>query len=165
MASTKQKTLLSAGEQAPDFEIDDLSGRRSSLSDLAAGKPILLAFYKVNCPVCQFAFPFLERLYRGRSNQDIAIYAISQDDAESTREFDAEFGITFPTLLDKEEEGYPASNAYGLAHVPSIFLVEPDGKISLSLTGFDKKGLEALGRRLGKEPFAPGEYVPDFRPG
>ena len=165
MASTKQKTLLSAGEQAPDFELDALTGGRRTLSAVAAGKPVILAFYKVSCPVCQFAFPFLERLYRGRSNHDIAIYAISQDDAESTREFDAEFGITLPTLLDKEEEGYPASNAYGLANVPSIFLIEPDRKISLSLTGFDKKGLEALGRRLGRQPFEPGEFVPEFRPG
>ena len=91
--------------------------------------------------------------------------AISQDDAESTREFDSEFGITLPTLLDKEEEGYPASNAYGLSHVPAIFMVEPDRRISLALMGFDKKGLEALGRRLGKEPFEPGEYVPEWKSG
>ena len=93
------------------------------------------------------------------------MYAISQDDAESTREFHQEFGITLPTLLDREEDNYPASNAYGLSHVPSLFLVEPDGKISLSLMGFDKKGMEKLGRRLGAEPFAPGEYVPEWKSG
>ena len=93
------------------------------------------------------------------------MYAISQDDAESTREFDQEFGITIPTLLDKEEEGYPASNAYRLSHVPSLFLVEPDGRISHAITGFDKKGLEELGRRLGKAPFEAGEYVPEWKSG
>ena len=165
MASSKQKTMLSAGDRAPDFELEDLSGVRRTRSGIAGGKPVLLAFFKVSCPVCQFTFPFLERMYRGKSNQDIAIYAISEDDAQTTLTFNAEHGITFPALLDKEQEGFPASNAYGLSHVPSIFLVEPDGVISRSLMGFDKKGLEELGHRLGKEPFRPTEYVPEFKSG
>lgn len=165
MASKKQKTMLTAGAEAPDFNLEDLSGGRRTRSDISGGKPLLLAFYKVSCPVCQYTFPFLERLYRGRTNGDIGMFAISQDDPESTREFDQEFGITIPTLLDREEEGYPASNAYGLSHVPSLFLVEPDGRISQAITGFDKKGLEELGRRLGKAPFEADEYVPEWKAG
>lgn len=165
MASQKQKEMLAAGAQAPDFRLRDLSGRLRTRPEISAGKPVLLAFFKVSCPTCQYAFPFLERIYRGRTRQDIAMYAISQDDAESTREFDGEFGMTIPTLLDTEEEGYPASNAYGISHVPSLFLVELDGRISLAITGFDKNGIEELGRRFGKEPFEPGEYVPEWKPG
>jgi peroxiredoxin len=165
MASKKQPAMLSEGAIAPDFVLEDLSGAKRARSAISNGRPVLLAFFKVSCPTCQYTFPFLERLYRGRSNRDIGMYAISQDDAESTREFNQEFGITLPTLLDTEESGYPASNAYGLAHVPSLFLIEPDGRISLALTGFEKKGLEQLGRRLGMEPFEPGEYVPEFKSG
>ena len=157
--------MLSEGAQAPDFQLRDLSGNLRSRPAISGGKTVLLAFYKVSCPTCQYTFPFLERIYRGRSNRDIGMYAISQDDAESTREFDREFGITLPTLLDREEDGYPASNAYGLSHVPSLFLVEPDGLISVAIAGFDKKGMEALGRRLGKEPFEPDESVPEWKAG
>src|SRR5207244_9837181 len=103
----KQRTMLGEGSNAPDFELQDLSGARRSLSDISAGKPVLLAFYKVSCPTCQFTLPFLERIHGGRTNRDIEMYAISQDDAESTRDFDQEFGISMPTLLDQEEEGYP----------------------------------------------------------
>jgi peroxiredoxin len=165
MASIKQKTMLSPGDRAPEFELENLSGARSTRSGIAGGKPVVLAFFKVSCPTCQYTFPFLERMNRGRSNQEIAIYAISQDDPDSTRAFNSEYGISLPTLLDKEKEGYPASNAYGLSHVPSIFLVEPDGRISQALMGFEKKGLEQLGQRLGQEPFKPGEYVPEFKAG
>ena len=153
--------MLSAGDRAPEFELEDLSGGRRTRSGIAGGKSVLLAFFKVSCPVCQFTFPFLERL----SNQKIPIYAISEDDAQTTLAFHAEYGISLPTLLDKEEDAYPASNAYGLSYVPSIFLVEPDGVISQALMGFDKKGLEELGHRLGKEPFRPTEYVPEFKSG
>jgi peroxiredoxin len=161
MASKREKQMLGEGERAPDFELEDLSGGRRA----PAPKPVLLAFFKVSCPTCQLTFPFLERLYRSRTNRKIGMCAISQDDAESTCEFHAEFGISMPTLLDKEEDGYPVSNAYGLTHVPSLFLVEPDGTISRALVGFEKKGMEELGRRLGGEPFEPGEYVPEWKAG
>ena len=157
--------MLAAGAVAPDFELLDLSGARRTRSGISQGKPAVLAFFKVSCPTCQYAFPFLERIYRGRARRDVAMYAISQDDAESARDFHQEFGITLPTLLDTEEEGYPASNAYGISHVPSVFLVEPDGRISLALAGFDKKGIEELGRKLGGEPFKKDEHVPDWKPG
>jgi len=157
MASKKQNKMLAEGAKAPDFELEDLSGVSQTLSSMR--RPALLAFFKVSCPTCQYTFPFLQRMYRD------GMYAISQDDADSTGEFNREFGITIPTLLDKEEEGYPASNAYGLSHVPSLFWVEPDGRISLAFTGFDKKGMEELGRRLGAEPFEPGEYVPEWKSG
>src|SRR5260370_31908110 len=164
MASKKQKEMVAAGAQAADFQLRDLYGRLRTRSEISGGKPVLLAFFKVSCPTCQYAFPFLARIYRGRT-QDIGMYAISQDDAESTREFNGEFGITLPALLDTEEEGYPASNAYGVSYVPSLFLVEPDGRISLAIAGFDKKGMEALGRRLGKQPFEPDESVPEWKAG
>jgi hypothetical protein len=93
------------------------------------------------------------------------MFAVSQDDAAATREFNLEFGITMPTLLDLEKQGYPASNAYGLTNVPSLFLVEPNGSISWSLIGFHKKELEALGAKLGVNPFRPGENVPEMKGG
>jgi hypothetical protein len=37
--------------------------------------------------------------------------------------------------------------------------------ISQALMGFDKKGLEELEQRLGKEPFKPTEFVPEFKSG
>src|SRR5260370_32935120 len=100
MASKKQKEMLAAGAQAPDFRLRDLSGLLRTRFEISGGKPVLLAFFKVSCPTCQYAFPFLERIYRGRTRQDIAMYAISQDDAQASRKFHGAFGITFPTVRD-----------------------------------------------------------------
>jgi peroxiredoxin len=165
MASKKQRTMLSEGGVAPDFTLRDLDGAGQTRSGISHGHPLLLVFFKVSCPTCQYTLPFIERIYRGRTNREIGIYVISQDDAESTRAFHREFGITMPTMLDSDDDGYPASNAYGLSHVPSLFLIEPDGRISKTLTGFDRKGMQELGRRLGKEPFELGEYVPEWKAG
>ena len=163
MGAAKQKRMLDVGARAPEFQLKDLDGHARSLRELLPSGPLLLAFFKITCPVCQYTFPFLERIHREAANSSVAIYGISQDDDESTREFNREFDISFPTLLDNE--GYPASNAYGISYVPSAFLVERDGSISWTMEGFDRKALESLAAKAGVRVFRPGERVPDFRPG
>ena len=165
MGSAKQNQTLETGERAPDFRLEDLNGGEKTLADLLPAGPVLLAFFKVSCPTCQFTFPFLERIHRGMPKGPARLFAISQDDAPATREFHKEFGITFPTLLDSSRQGYPASNAYGLAYVPSMFLVERDETVSWSSIGFTKKELEALGKKLGVKVFQPGERVPESKSG
>jgi len=165
MASARENETLTAGQSAPNFRLEDLSGGERMLRDLLPSAPVLVAFFKVSCPTCQFTLPFLERIYRALEDGKRRIVAVSQDEARATREFHKEFGITMPTLLDQARHGYPASNAYGLAYVPSMFLVERDGTISWSLVGFNRKDLEALGQKLGVPVFQPGERVPEAKSG
>jgi peroxiredoxin len=153
--------MIEAGSRAPEFQLTDLEGRKQSLQALLARGPVLLAFFKVSCPVCQMTFPFLQRLHE--SGGGVAILGVSQDNAADTRRFNAEFGVTFPVLLD--DAGYKVSNAFGLSSVPSLFLIEPDGVVSQSWCGFIKKDLEALGQRLGAATFRADERVPELQPG
>ena len=169
MGAARQKELLRAGQRAPDFNLARLAlgavRESADLGELLRGGPALLAFFKSSCPVCQMTLPFLERIHRGRTPGSLEVYGVSQDDAETTQEFAGEFGIGFPMLLDTEESGYPASNAYGLSHVPSLFLVERDGTISWSLEGFNKRELLAVAGQAGVNPFRAGEDVPEWRAG
>jgi peroxiredoxin len=162
MWGKKKAAMLEAGGRAPSFELKSLHGEKQSLEDILGKGPALLAFYKVSCPVCQLAFPYLERLAAGSSLQ---IVGISQDDDSSTQGFNQRFGVTFPTLLDQSKENYPASNAYGITSVPSLFLVEKDGGIAQAFSGFSKRDLEAVGERAGVKPFRPEDNVPDWKAG
>jgi peroxiredoxin len=112
--------------------------------------------------VCQLAFPYLERLSAGSALQ---IVAVSQDDDSSTKSFNQRFGVTFPTLLDQSKENYPASNAYGISSVPSLFLVEKNGEVTKSFSGFSKRDLEAVGDRAGVKPFRAEDNVPEWKAG
>jgi peroxiredoxin len=152
-------------EKAPEFDLPSLKGGRKNLAELLESGALLLAFYKSTCPTCQLSFPFLERLNRGKGPDVPQIIAISQDDVHATWEFNCRFGLTLTTLLDPREERYPASNAYGIANVPTLFLVEQDGRISQSFAGFDKAELERLGKRFGVEVFTGSDRVPVFQPG
>lgn len=155
--------MLGSGVQAPSFELPDLDSKSRSLEEMMAdGKPLLVVFFKVSCPVCQLVFPFLERM---AGAGELRFIAISQDDAAATRNFHQRFGVTFPTLLDSARAGYPASNAFQITNVPSLFLIEPDGAISLAISGFSRRDLETLGKRSGAQPFHPGEQVPEWKAG
>ena len=59
---------LKAGTSAPDFTLPTIDGKKFSLRDALARGPVLAAFFKVSCPTCQYAFPFLERIYKANGN-------------------------------------------------------------------------------------------------
>jgi peroxiredoxin len=155
-----------SGAPAPEIALSDTASQRRSLGELRSRGPVLLAFFKVTCPTCQYAMPFLQRLREQTPEASLAIIGVSQDNVKKTEAFHSEYGVRFPSLVDPAEQEYPASNAYGITHVPSLFLVEPDGKISLTSVGFVKADFEELSRRFGARMlFADNENVPAFRAG
>jgi peroxiredoxin len=164
-------TALATGKKAPEFALKTLDGKGFSLGDELGRGPVILAFFKVSCPTCQYAFPFLERLYKTYGNKGVTLVGISQNDAKDTAAFAREFGITFPMLLDDTQK-YPVSNAYGLTNVPTLFWIAQDGEIEVSSVGWVKADFEQINRRMAESGkatpamvFKPGEDVRDFRAG
>ena len=147
--------MLAAGDQVPDLRLESLE-----LDSVSA--PVLLAFFKITCPTCQLIFPYLQRLAdRGGP----AIVGLSQDDRAGTDEFNGAFGVRLPTLVDPAKDGYRVSNAFGIDHVPSLFLVEPGGRISWAGEGFARQALESLAARWNVTLFDPADRVPVYKPG
>jgi peroxiredoxin len=163
-------SAIPAGASAPQFELTGIDDGRYSLQEALREGSVLVAFFKISCPTCQFTFPFLERMYQTFGGGKLKFWAVSQDDARDTRDFCAEYGVTFTALTD--EDGYPASNAYGLTNVPSIFLIGREGGVQASSVGFSRGDLEAInelaaqaGGRAARPLFRPGEVIPETRHG
>lgn len=161
MGARRQLRLLEAGSRAPGFQLARLDGGEAALGDLLRDGPVLLAFFKVTCPVCQMAFPYLERL----SAAGYRVFGISQNDPADTREFNREFGVTFPTLLDSEDNNFPASNAYGLSSVPTLFLIDREGNVQRVIEGWNRRDMEWLAERAGTPLFTADDRVPLMKPG
>jgi len=162
---------LTAGKSAPDFTLQTMDGKQFSLRDALTRAPVVVAFFKISCPVCQYTFPFLERIYKAHGEKNVTIVGISQNEKKDTAAFVKEYGLTFPMLLD-DTKSYPASNAYGLTNVPSIFWIAQDGEIEISSVGWDRKDIEEINQKAAKingdglKPvFREDEQVPDFRAG
>jgi peroxiredoxin len=169
----KNHRTIAAGEQAPAFSLNSTDGQKRSLQDALARGPVLAAFFKVSCPVCQYTFPFVERLHkqlRLAGAKDVQIWGVVQDSASSGRGFAKEYGVTFPILVD--EEPYHTSLDYGLNYVPTLFLIGAHGRVEMTGDGFSKADLLTLHKRLAdhygvKLPalFLPADRVPEYKPG
>jgi peroxiredoxin len=161
---------LTAGKAAPEVSLPDTQGKKFSLRDALQHGPVVLAFFKVTCPVCQYALPFVERIHQAHRGSAL-VAGVSQHPRKETAQFMRDYGITFPVLLD-DEHTYAVSNAYGLTNVPTIFLVAPGGKIQVSSVGWNRKDLEEINRRVAGEAsvglpplFHRGEDVVDYKGG
>lgn len=162
---------LAVGAAAPDFELPELDGGVVRLGEWLAGGPVVVAFFKTTCPTCMLAFPFLERIHQRASG--LRVLAVSQDGAEATRRFHDDFEITLATVIDAAATGYAVSDAYGITHVPSLFLVTRgkgaggagEGIVEWFSAGFSKPELEELGQRAGVAVFGVQDRVPVWKPG
>jgi len=162
---------IESGKQAPAFALPLMSGGNFSLAEALGRGPVVLAFFKISCPVCQFAFPYLERLHQAAKGKNVTIVGVSQNGKEDTAAFAKQYGITFPLALDNPRN-YPVSNAYGLTNVPTVFYLAKDGEIEVSSVGWSKGDLEQIARKIADvthlakiEVIHAGEDVPAFRAG
>jgi peroxiredoxin len=162
---------LITGKQAPDFNLSTLSGDPFSLEDALARGPAVLVFFKISCPVCQFALPYIERIYQAMKGKSVSIVGISQNSKKDSEFFARQYGITFPIALD-DPNGYAVSNAYGITNVPTVFYVNQDGVIEVSAVGWSKADIEEIARKISAQTklppipvIRPGEDVPAFRGG
>ena len=170
LGAEDRMTHIVPGNVAPGFSLKSLEGKELSLSAALQRGPVVLAFFKVSCPVCKFTFPFLQRLYKMHGSDDVTFLGVSQDNAAASREFASEFGVTFPVLID--DAGYSVSSAYGLSMVPTVFLIDPDATVRISSMGFEKADLESIAdtladrRNITRSPvFRADESVPAVKPG
>lgn len=173
MGKKRVNPTIEVGQTAPPFTLDATDGKKYALQEALAHGPVLVAFFKVSCPTCQYTFPFIEQIYqqlRSTGANGFEVWGICQDNAHHGREFAQEYAITFPVLID--DEPYALSQEYGLEYVPTLFLIAPDGKVEITCDGFSRNDLLAVHRRLAERKsvqlpalFQPNEKVPEFKPG
>jgi peroxiredoxin len=110
---------------APDFTLQDMSGKNISLKDFK-GKNVLLIFTTTWCPYCKREVPEVNEMsnkYKGK----LEILAIDMNESKTKVEsFIKKYKVTYTTLLDTEAT---VARNYGIRGVPTKILVGPDGKL------------------------------------
>jgi peroxiredoxin len=125
-------TMLPLGTVAPDFTLPDVRGGGAlSLSDLSGQKALVVIFLCNHCPYVKHIAEGLARFGRDYHEQDVAVVAISSNDARShpedgPRQLAAEAerqGYPFPVLYDESQE---VAKAYSAACTPDFFVFDSD---------------------------------------
>ncbi len=163
---------LVTGKLAPDFTLTTTEGNSVHLQEFLRRGPTVLAFFKVSCPVCQFAFPLYERMAQAHKDSGATFLGVSQNKSSDTRKFSREYRVTFPIAIDDDANDYAVSNAYGLTNVPTLFYIARNGEIEVSSVGWSKADVDEVSKKLAalhqQQPpmlWRQGEDVPAFRAG
>ena len=125
--------LVKAGVQAPDFKMKTIDGKTFKLSQLK-GKTVVLDFWASWCPDCRKDAPEVVRMYKEYAPQGIEFVGVSMDtDVEAWRKACEQFGIAYTQVSElKKFKETDIAKAYGVKWIPSMVVVDKEGKVALS---------------------------------
>ncbi|MGP0567075.1 peroxiredoxin family protein [Nitrospina sp. 32_T5] len=112
---------------APNFELPTLNGGKISLKDYR-GKVVFINFWATWCATCKVEMPSMQKVYDKFKDRGFEMLTISVDkDQKLIQPFMEEYNLTFPVLLDPDEE--IAKQVYKTTGVPETFIVSKNGVI------------------------------------
>ena len=119
----------------------------------------LLVVLQTDCPTCRLIAPYLNRLVAGGA----PLGGLSQDAAAATEGFARQMEIVFPLELDVDCK---RSIELGVVTVPTLFLLDDEGRVARQEPGFDKTVLNELAAVFGIAPVASAQDgAPAMKPG
>jgi peroxiredoxin len=122
---------LNAGDAAPEFTLQDLSGQKHKLADLRAKGPVLLFFWSTECGYCRVMAPKLQKLYAARGPAGLTVAGIDIDFnmREQVQAFVRERKLEF-LILHGSLDNADVVEAYGVPGTPTLVVVGRDGKVA-----------------------------------
>jgi len=159
------------GAKAPDFDLPLEGGGYRELRDVVHPGGGIVVFFKTECEASAMLLSHVGPLARALESEDRLFLAVAQNEAGEVAAFREERGLAFPIALEKPP--YPASRAYDVRTVPTLFVIDGAGRIAERVEGFIKSEVLALGvaveqaLALGDVPSVldRSDELPEIRPG
>jgi len=135
-AGMAEGTLLTplGHKRAPlDFTLKDvMTGKQVRLSSLR-GKVVIVNFWSIACPACRAEIGTIKDFWNKVKGLDVALLTVHVGgSAEKVRAFMQKNGVTVPVLHD---EGENVAKAWGVAHIPVTYILNPDGTLAFVAFG------------------------------
>jgi len=124
---------VSVGSLAPDFTLENMQGKKVSLSQYR-GKVVIVNFWATWCPPCRREMPSMEVLYQTFKDEGLVLLAINveKEGRRAVAKFLQESPYTFPILIDDQSE---AQKLYNVFQYPESFIVDPNGVVVKKVIG------------------------------
>ena len=135
LAIMQNRREAGAARAAPKIELPLLDGGKAA--KIEPGHVTMVDFWATWCAPCRASMPRVQQLWQEYKPRGLDIYSVDTDDESPTRdaqvrEFLMQNRLTFPVVLDDGR----ASDAFSVASIPMMVLVDKQGNVAWSHVGF-----------------------------
>ena len=133
--------MLKVGDQAPDFQVGDISGNSFNMkTTLDSGKGVLIFFWSIFCEPCKAELPIIQSLSKAYKDKGIKFVGVSIDGShmkEAISAFLKQEDYGFQALIDElnPEESLQVSDPYGVAGTPTVYIIDSSGVVRFAKVG------------------------------
>jgi cytochrome c biogenesis protein CcmG, thiol:disulfide interchange protein DsbE len=129
----KGSSRLEEGDAVPSAALPRLEGAGTeSIADYE-GRWVLVNFWASWCPPCRAEAPALEEFQQQHAGPRFTVLGIdTQDLSDDGRAFVERYDLSYPQLHDGDGG---IADDYGTTGVPENFLVDPTGRVRLTIPG------------------------------
>lgn len=138
------------GKQAPAFTLEDINGKRVSLSNYK-GKALLINFWATWCGPCKIETPWLVELRNKYASQGFEVLGVDSEgdaakpgsdtwtkDKTAVAKFTTQQKVSYPVLLNGDSISQPYG---GLDDLPESFYVDRKGVVQFAQVGIDSESV------------------------
>ena len=125
--------MLEVGAQAPEFELADDQGGKSTLSELLRDGPLILYFYPADfTPGCTREACSIRDIHNDIQSVGLQVAGVSPQDVDSHQRFRDEYELPFVLLSDPDKTAikmYDVDGPFGVGVRRATFLINQDRTI------------------------------------
>lgn len=134
-----------SAQTLPDVKVEDITGKEIPVKSLLVGKPLILTYWSITCKPCiQELNAINDVVDEWRDEADFEVVAVSVDDVRMTASAKAKaasMGWDFTCIFDPNQD---LKRAMNVSLTPQSFVVDADGKIVFSHSGYTPGSEELL---------------------
>ncbi len=132
-------TIAASDREAPvEFEGTLDTGDTFDAGDVR-GEVMVVNFWYAACPPCREEAPDLEALHEQFADADVTVLGVNVSDTAATaRKFEAEHGVSYPSIIDYEDNGVQlafAGGKYAPNSVPTTLVLDRQGRVAARFSG------------------------------
>ena len=134
------------GKPAPDVTLPVVAngdpGARMQIAALK-GQPVVLDFWATWCGPCAVQAPILDRIARRYQAKGLVVLGVNADDtAQNASQYAMQKGLSYPIVMDETKDAFVL---YGVDKLPSLVVIDREGKVAAYLTGIvDEASLDEI---------------------